>query len=96
MPYEEKDINSDYIHTHGEVLDRIVFKEGKVFLHIPILAEPKEIASGIELIFIYATTSKGSTHVLAIKEGEVLINEYGFYKIGKEDSMSVLKLYIAI
>lgn len=96
MPYEEKGINSEYIHKHGEIIDRMTIKGGKVLLHIPTLIEPKEIALGIELIFIYATTSEGSTHVLAIKEGELFINEYGFYKTGKEDSISVLKLYIAI
>lgn len=96
MPYEEKEINSDYIYRHGEKIDRITIKDGKVFQHIPILAKPKEIASDIELVFLYATTFEGSTHVLGIKEGELYINEYGFYKIGKEDSINVLKLYIAI
>jgi len=96
MPYEEKDINSEYIHKYGERIDRMTIKDGKVFLYVPILAKPKEIASGIELVFVYATTSEGSTHVLAVKEGELFIDEYGFYKIGKEDSISVLKLYIAI
>lgn len=96
MPYEEKDINSEYIYKHGDRIDRITIKEGKVFLYIPILAKPKEIASDIELIFVYATTFEGSAHVLAIKEGELLVNEYGFYRTGKEDSINVLKLYIAI
>jgi len=96
MPYEEKDINSEYIYKHGDIIDRITIKEGKVFLHITILAKPKEIASDIELVFVYATTFEGSNHVLAIKEGELFINEYGFYRTGKEDSINVLKLYIAI
>ena len=96
MPYEEKDINSEYIYKHGEIIDRITVKDGKVFLHVPILAKPKEIASGIDLVFVYATTFEGSTHVLGIKEGELLINEYGFYRTGKEDSINVLKLYVAI
>ena len=94
MPYEEE-INSEYVYKHGERIDRITIKEGKVFLHIPILW-PKEIASDIELIFVYATTPEGSTHVLGIKEGELFINEYGFYRIDKEDSINVFKLYIAI
>jgi hypothetical protein len=96
MPYEEKNINSQYIYEHGEKIDKMTIKDGKVFLYIPILAKPKEIASGIELIFVYATTFEGSTHVLAIKEGELFINENGFYRTGKEDSINVLKLYIAI
>ncbi len=96
MPYEEKDINSEYIIKHGERIDRMTIKDGQVFLHVPILAKPKEIASGIELIFVYATTSEGSSHVLAIKEGELFIDENGFYRTGKEDSINVLKLYIAI
>ena len=95
MPYEEE-INSEYIYKHGERIDRITKKDGKIFLHIPILAKPKEIASDIELIFVYATTPEGSTHVLGIKEGELFINEYGFYRTDKEDSIKVLKLYIAI
>ena len=95
MPYEEE-LNSEYIYRHGERIDRITMKDGKVFLHIPILVKPKEIASNIELIFVYATTPEGSTHVLGIKEGELFINEYGFYKTGKEDSLNVFKLYIAI
>ena len=96
MPYEEKDINSEYIYKHGQRLDRMTIKEGKVFLHIPILAKPKEIASDIELVFLYATTFEGSTHVLGIKEGELYINEYGFYRTGKENSINVLKLYVVI
>ena len=95
MPYEEE-LNSEYIYRHGERIDRITMKDGKVFLHIPILVKPKEIASNIELIFVYATTPEGSMHVLGIKEGELFINEYGFYKTGKEDSLNVFKLYIAI
>lgn len=96
MPYKEKDINSDYIYKHGKNIDRITVKEGKVFLHVPIFAKPIEIASNIELVFVYATTFEGSNHVLAIKEGELFINENGFYRTGKEDSINVLKLYIAI
>ena len=96
MPYEDKNINSEFVYVAGEIIDRITMKDGKVFLHIPILAKPKEIASGIELILLYATTSEGSTHVLGIREGELFINQYGFYITSKEDSINALKLYIAI
>lgn len=94
MSNKEQYINSDYIYKYGQRIDKISIKEGKVFLHIPILAKPKEIASGIDLVFLYATTSEGSRHVLAIKEGELFINEYGFYRTGKEDSINALNLYI--
>lgn len=96
MPYEDKDINSEFVHITGEKIDRIVIKSGKVFLYVPTLAKPKEIASGIELILLYATTPEGSKHVLGIREGELFINEYGFYIESKEDSINALKLYIAI
>ncbi len=96
MSHEEKDINSEYIHKYGDRIDTITIKEGKVFLNIPILAKPKEIASDIDLVFLYATGYEGSAHVLAIKEGELFIDEYTFYKTDKEDNIKVLKLYIDV
>lgn len=96
MSHEEKDITSDFIYRHGERIDGVIIKEGKVFFQIPILAKPKLVGSDIELVFLYATTDKGSQHVVGIKEGELYINDYVSYRIGMEDNIKAFKLYVVI